>query len=169
VGSEMCIRDRRTGVYAVDLFLKSVNPDGAKRRSKVFSPDVPRARRYTPKTVPLVANTSVDLSVVKTTPATWDSTVAGADVTIFFDEAGWTPVVTLANYGDSKSVNISSGNITVNTVSEKINISIPYADAYNALGIIDPGTWTLYATKTVGGIDTVSEVVTGNLSIKLYN
>jgi hypothetical protein len=159
----------RTGVYAVDLFLKSVNPDGAKRRSKVFSPDVPRARRYTPKANPLTANTSVDLSVIKNTPATWDSTVAGTDVTLFFDEEGWTPVVTLANYGDSKTVNISSANITVNALSEKITLSIPYADAYNALGIIDPGTWTLYATKTVDGIPTVSEIVTGNLNIKLYN
>jgi hypothetical protein len=159
----------RTGVYAVDLFLKSVNPDGARRRSKVFSPDVPRARRYTPKGNPLTANTSVDLTVVKTASATWDSTVAGADVTLFFDEAGWTPVVTLANYGDSKTVNISSSNITVNIASEKVTLSIPYADAYKALGIIDPGTWTLYATKTVGDVDMVSEVVTGNLNIQLYN
>jgi hypothetical protein len=167
--SQDFIDDMRTGVYAVDLFLKSVNPDGAKRRSKVFSPDVPRARRYTPKSNPLTANTSLDLSVVKNTPATWDSLVANADVTIFFDEAGWTPVVSVSNYSGTKSVNIPSSGIVVNNVSDKITISIPYNEAYSALGIIDPGTWTLYATKTVGGIDTVSEVVTGNLNIKLYN
>jgi hypothetical protein len=167
--SQDFIDDMRTGVYAVDLFLKSVNPDGAKRRSKVFSPDVPRARRYTPKANPLTANTKLDLSVVKTTPATWNSNTATADVTIFFDEVGWTPQLTLSNYGGTKSVNVSSSNITVNNASERITFSIPYADAYNALGIIYPGTWTLYATKTVGNVDTVSEVVTGNLTIKLYN
>jgi hypothetical protein len=34
----------RTGIYQVDLFLATVNPDGAKMRSRVFSPDIPRAR-----------------------------------------------------------------------------------------------------------------------------
>lgn len=42
------ISDLRTGVYAVDLFLKSVNPDRATQRSKVFSPDIKRGRRVTP-------------------------------------------------------------------------------------------------------------------------
>lgn len=41
------IDDLRTGVYAVDLFLKSVNPFGATQRAKVFSPDIPRGRRKT--------------------------------------------------------------------------------------------------------------------------
>jgi hypothetical protein len=39
------IADLRTGVYAVDLFLKSVNPYKATQRAKVFSPDIPRGRR----------------------------------------------------------------------------------------------------------------------------
>lgn len=41
------IEDLRTGVYAVDLFLKSVNPDKARAKAKVFSPDIPRGRRKT--------------------------------------------------------------------------------------------------------------------------
>lgn len=39
------INELRTGIYSVDLFLKTVNPDGARQRAKVFSPDVPRGRR----------------------------------------------------------------------------------------------------------------------------
>ncbi|UDL15879.1 head-to-tail adaptor [Microbacterium phage Pumpernickel] len=35
----------RTGVYAVDLFLRQVNPDKARVKAKVFSPDMPRGRR----------------------------------------------------------------------------------------------------------------------------
>lgn len=42
------IADLRTGVYAVDLFLKTVNPDRATQRAKVFSPDIKRGRRPTP-------------------------------------------------------------------------------------------------------------------------
>jgi hypothetical protein len=43
--------DGRTGMYTIDLFLKTVNPAKALKRSKVFSPDLPtgkRIRRGTP-------------------------------------------------------------------------------------------------------------------------
>jgi len=32
----------QTGIYEVDLWLKSVNPAGIRRRSRVFRPDKPR-------------------------------------------------------------------------------------------------------------------------------
>ena len=35
----------KTGIYAVDMFLRSVNPDRARVRAKVFSVDLPRGRR----------------------------------------------------------------------------------------------------------------------------
>jgi hypothetical protein len=34
----------RTGIYQVDLFLTTVNPDGARLRSRVFSPDMMRGK-----------------------------------------------------------------------------------------------------------------------------
>lgn len=37
--------DLKTGIYVVDLFLKSVNPDKARVKSKVFSVDIPRGQR----------------------------------------------------------------------------------------------------------------------------
>lgn len=37
----------KTGIYAVDLFLRQVNPDKARVKAKVFSVDVPRGRRRT--------------------------------------------------------------------------------------------------------------------------
>jgi hypothetical protein len=39
--------DLKTGIYMVDMFLKSVNPDKARVKSKVFSVDIPRGRRRT--------------------------------------------------------------------------------------------------------------------------
>ena len=166
--SQDFIDDLRTGVYAVDLFLKSTNPDKARRRSRVFSPDAPRARRYNAKEAVLVANAEFDLTVVKSTPAVWSSATAdGSDVSVFFDEAGWTPVVTLRNYGGTKSVDLDSSSITVNNGAESLSFSIPYNKAFSALGIVDPGTWTLYATKTVDGVEQVAELETGNLKIKL--
>lgn len=40
------IENGRTGIYEVDLFIKTANPDRAKKRPKIFSPDLPRGRRY---------------------------------------------------------------------------------------------------------------------------
>lgn len=37
----------KTGVYAVDLFLRQVNPDKARVKAKVFSVDIPRGYRRT--------------------------------------------------------------------------------------------------------------------------
>ena len=37
----------RTGLYLVDTWLATVNPSGARRRPRVFSPDDPRKARYT--------------------------------------------------------------------------------------------------------------------------
>lgn len=58
------IADLRTGIYTVDLFLKTANPNGAQQRSKVFSPDVPRGRRVTGPTT----NTDAELPPV---PDSW--------------------------------------------------------------------------------------------------
>ena len=88
-------------------------------------------------------------------------------MSVFFDEAGWTPVVTLRNYGRTKSVDLDSSSITLNNGAESLSFSVSYSKAFSALGIVDPGTWTLYATKTVNGIEQVAELETGNLKIKL--
>jgi hypothetical protein len=168
--SQDFIDDLRTGVYVIDLFLKSVNPDKARARARVFSPDAPRARRYTPKTAVLTENSNFDISVVQNTSATWTSVgKTGADVSVFFTEAGWTPVVTIRSAGGSKSLDIASSNIVVNNTNSSVSFTVTYNDARSVLGFIDPGTWTLYATKTVAGITTVSELETGNLQIKLNN
>jgi hypothetical protein len=167
--SQDFIDEVRTGLYAVDLFLKTVNPDKAKARAKVFSPDQPRARRYTPKNPPLTANALLDLSVVRNTPATWNSVDADVDTTIFVDEDGWTPVFTMFNYSEGKSLNLEPQYVTLNESTGEIDISVPYVEAQKAIGMVDPGSWTLYATKTVGGVESVTELASGNLQIKLYS
>lgn len=39
------IKDGRTGIYEIDLFLHAANPTKAKKRPRVFSPDIPRGHR----------------------------------------------------------------------------------------------------------------------------
>lgn len=167
--SQDFIAEIRTGIYAIDLFLKSVNPDGARSKSRVFSPDSPRARRYTPKGLVLTANANVDLTIVQSTPATFNSTDANIDTTLFIDEPGWTPKVTIHNYSGRKSADLESSYLAFNSQTGEVSFSLPYTETQKVLGMVDPGTWTLYATKTIDGVESVSELATGNLQIKLYN
>ena len=41
------LKEGRTGLYNVDLFIKSVNPVNALKKAKIFSPDVPKGIRGT--------------------------------------------------------------------------------------------------------------------------
>lgn len=37
----------RTGILEIDMFLRAINPDRARKKAKVFSPDIPRSYRTT--------------------------------------------------------------------------------------------------------------------------
>jgi hypothetical protein len=164
------IQELRTGIYVIDLFIKTVNPDGARRKSKVFSPDQPRARRYSPKSLVLTANTDYDLALIKDTPAAWSSTgLDELDLSNLFPNTGWTAVVTLRSYSGNKAVDLDSSSITVNQESDTISFTVPYDKALSALGMVDPGIWTLYATKTIDGVENIVELAAGNLQIKMYS
>ena len=162
------IEELRTGVYAIDLFLKTVNPDNARKKAKVFTPDVPRARRYTAKPLYLTADADYDITLTGATAGTWTSTGTTADVTALVDEDGWTPVVTLRNYGATKSIDLDSSAITVNTTTNIVSFTVSYDKAFAAIGMVDPGTWTLYATKTIAGVPNIAQIATGNLKIEMY-
>lgn len=41
------MNEGRVGIYSVDMFLKSVNPDRAQKRARVWSPDMPQGRSRT--------------------------------------------------------------------------------------------------------------------------
>jgi hypothetical protein len=162
------IAELRTGIYAIDLFLKTVNPDNARRKAKVFTPDVPRGRRYTAKPLYLTANALFDVNVHGATAGTWTSVGTAANLAALVDDVGWTPVVTLRNYGGTKSVDLDTAAITVNTTTNVVTFSVSYDKAFAAIGMVDPGTWTLYATKTIAGVPTISQLATGNLTIKMW-
>jgi hypothetical protein len=164
------IDELRTGLYEIDLFLKVVNPDNARRKSKVFSVDTPRARKYVPKPLKLVADDDFDL-VLSTTlgSISWTSEGSGTDLSNFFPQnADWTPKVILRNYGETTSSTLESGSIVLDYGNEKLDFTISYAKAQSALGMVDPGTWTLYASTTEDGVESLAELASGNLQIKMY-
>lgn len=160
------IDELRTGLYEIDLFLKTVNPDNARRKAKVFSVDTPRARRYTPKALSLVADADYDLTMVKNTPVTWSSAGTDADLSNFFPDTGYTPLVTLYSYSGTTSVNLDASSITLDSINETLSFTIPYSKALSALGLVDPGTWTLWA---VGSDGSLTDIASGNLQMVMYS
>jgi hypothetical protein len=164
------IEELRTGLYEIDLFLKVVNPDNARRKSKVFSVDQPRARKYVAKPLRLTADADFDLAMSGPIGSiSWTSTDSGTDLSNFFPQnSDWTPKVTLRNYSEAISVNLDSSAITLDYEEETLDFTISYAKAKAALGMVDPGTWTLYASSTEDDVESLVELASGNLQIKMY-
>ena len=64
--------DGKTGIYEIDLFLKSINPDKARRPARVFSPDLARASTVVQETIPpMVSITASDLALVSSGDPAW--------------------------------------------------------------------------------------------------
>ena len=42
-------------------------------------------------------------------------------------------------------------------------------ETFKAIGMVDPGTWTLYAVRTVNNVEEVSEMASGNITIRMYD
>lgn len=151
--SQDFIDDMRTGLYSIDLFLKSVNPDKARNKARVFSPDVPRGRRYTPKSLKLGAS-DLDMSVSAAT-STGEVQVSLDAINAGFlsDNLGWTPYLILRNYAETASatlmdsvsmtdptptaVSVTTKSLTANTVL--LTTSTPHkiivGSAINVVGV----------------------------------
>ena len=100
--SQDFINEMRTGIYAVDLFLKSVNPDRAKNKARVFSPDIPRARRNTPKPLAYVVS-DLDIAVPANGTGTMNVSLESINADFLLDTFEWTPEVIIRNSSASKS------------------------------------------------------------------
>jgi hypothetical protein len=146
----------RVGIYAVDLFLKSVNPDKARARARVFSPDVPRARRITPKD-PAMPRSDFDLYI----------TPEGGAVLLYLDEIGgdfliddtsWVLSVVVSDWSNEKTETLV-GASSLDRVDGTIRISASYQDIKNVLGAQNPGVLDLYATRPSLGNPQVDEVI----------
>lgn len=157
--SQDFLEEMRLGIYEVDLFLKTTNPNKAQKRSKVFSPDVPRARRYTP--APEVFPASVlDISVTKTGGSV-SITLADIDAGFLVSEPGWTTQAIIRSAGGTYSLNLPEDAVSI--VSGVLTLSVTYSQAHSVLKLTKNGAWDLYATKD----DETSLISSGNLSIDM--
>lgn len=165
--SQDFIDELRTGIYAIDLFLKTSNPDRARARARVFSPDVPKARRTTPHPT-VLAESASDMKVYPT----------GGEITLYFDEIGgeflltdnsWTLSMSVSDYTEAKTSVIENA-VTLDVEAQLMSLSVSYQDIYDILGIRDPGTYEVYCTRPSPSNPAVEEIVTilsANISINL--
>ena len=157
--SQDFLEEMRLGIYEVDLFLKTINPNKAQKRSKVFSPDIPKARRYTPKSAVLPVNADLDITVTKSGSGSFTIALADIDAEFLYTESGWVPELIIRSYGESKFKALAESSVDV--TSTNVILEVSYADAVGVLKLVDPGTWDLYATKD----GTTVPVASGNLRI----
>lgn len=156
----------RTGIYEIDLFLRSVNPDKARAKARVFTPDVPRARRATPK--PFKYGISDYDVVIKAGDEAGFSEVAFTYLNapwLDTPQSPWTTETIIHNYSGTKSLNLGSTATTINTTTNKVKVLVSYTDALSIIGMVDSGTFDVYVTK---GNETIY-LAAGNLRISMSN
>jgi hypothetical protein len=161
------VDDMRTGLYAVDLFLKSVNPDRARSKSRVFSPDMPRARRSVSKPM-IYGESAIDL-IVTPDGGSMTASLASIDAEWLTDGTGWDLSLDILNYSGSKSTTLQDG-ATVDASDETVTLTAGYRDVLGVLGMVDVGQYDLYATRPSLTNPSVSEtvrIISGNVRIKL--
>lgn len=158
--SQDFIADLRTGVYEVDLFLKTANPDRALRKARVFSPDRPRARRSTPKGLHFAASAR-DITVPAGGVGTLTIPLADIEGEVLLD-AGVAASLVVRSAGASRSIELLDA---VTASGANATFSVAYEDVVRVLGQMDPGYWDLYAV--LDGVST--HIASGNVRVKLSN
>lgn len=150
------IDDMRTGVYAVDLFLKAVNPDKARKPARVFSPDVPRGIRVTSNAE--ISAGPNDLLITPGEAFTWSAALADIGGTLL-EDADWSPQGQISSWNGALQLDTTSSHLTVADGTVTLSLS---ASETGSINIGGNGVWDLYAFNHVDG-RTVVHVMTSNV------
>lgn len=163
------LENMRTGIYVVDLFLKTANPSGALAQSRVFSPDMPRARRAAPPR-PLVLTPSASYDVSLNHSNNFDVTntysISGSLAPLAaYNNSNYTLRLDCISWAGSTTKSFDHTNSQFRTTGGNtyLDLHFDYATSYSAIGPNDPGTWVLYAIDSTGAS---LDLLTGNLQIQ---
>lgn len=149
------IADMRTGLYIVDLFLKSANPDKARAKARVFSPDVPRARRHIPKPLSL-APSILDMNITGKDGGTLDVNIDYINAAFLVLDDAWVPTLKIGNYSGSKTRDLGSGAVSINTIINDISKSVSFKQLADNMAIITTSTahgFSVGDYVTISGVD----------------
>jgi hypothetical protein len=133
------IDELRTGLYVVDLFLKSSNPDKARAKARVFSPDVPRARRHVAKPLSL-APSILDMAITGKDGGTLDVNIDYINAAFLVTDDSWVPTLKIGNYSGTKTRDLGSGAVSINTITSDISKSISHKQLADDMAIITTST-----------------------------
>ena len=133
------IDDLRTGLYVVDLFLKSTNPDKARAKARVFSPDVPRARRHVAKPLSL-APSILDMVITGNDGGTLDVNIDYINAAFLVTDDTWVPFLKIGNYSGTKTRDLGSGAVSINTIVTDISKSVSFKQLADNMAIITTST-----------------------------
>ncbi len=161
------IDEGKTGLYTIDLFLKTSNPDKARARARVFSPDTPRARRITAKS-PFIPLSSFDLYVTPDGGAT-KIFLSELNAEFLMDDPSWTISAVVTDWYNEKQ-NTLEGAAILDVVDGYIRVSAEYRDVLSTIGPRDPGVLDIYATRPSLSDPSLSEVIniiTSNIILQL--
>jgi hypothetical protein len=162
------LENMRIGIYEIDLFLKTANPVKALAPSKVFSPDMPRARRAAPsRAVTLTPSASYDVALSHLNSFTALKTytlTGGLSPLTAYNNANYSLKLVASSYSGTITKDYSSASAAFRTTSgvQYLDLSFDYTTTFQAIGPNHPGTWTLYA---VDGTGATLALLTGNLQI----
>lgn len=148
--------DLRTGVYAVDLFLKAVNPDNARKPARVFSPDLPRSRRVTVNPPTNVGPFDLAISPGQAFSQTFALSSIGGDILSSDD---WGAQGQISSWNGALLLDVDGEHFTVSDGNLTIQLT---ADETSRINLSGSGAWDLYALNQTDGY-TVVHVMTSNV------
>jgi hypothetical protein len=157
--SQDFLNDLRTGLYTVDLFLKTVNSAGARAPAKVFSPDAPRVERTTPVNSPTYPVSDRDIRA-SAQGGLFELRLSDIGGEFIAPGSGWTPELVLRSSGKTRTSTVN--DLQFDDDDDRLFTSITYAQIRGALGGTNRrGTWDLYATKD----GEITYLASGNLTL----
>lgn len=150
------IDDLRTGIYAVDLFLKVVNPDRARKPARVFSPDRPRVTRV--RQTQSVNLGPLDLGIVPGEDFEWRLSLAGQYGELLTDP-DWEPQGQISTWSGAIVYDAAPANF--NIVGDELIFTLSAAET-SRISLGGSGSWDLYAIS-VADNSTVIHVMNSNV------
>ena len=152
--------DQRTGIYAVDLFLKTVNPDKARKPSRVFSPDLPRGNRVfrSSTSVNLAEAGPYDLVITPGEAFEWRLPLTGAQNTLLLDD-DWDPQGQISTWSGAILFEFEPGRFQIEGNELVLNLT---ASETGRMSLGGSGAWDLYALN-VNDLSTVIHVMNSNV------
>jgi hypothetical protein len=148
--------DMRTGIYSVDLFLKAVNPDNARKPARVFSPDLPRATRVTGNRLQPVG--PYDIAVTPGSAAQWTANLDDINADIL-EQDDWQPIGQISSWNGATLLEFDPDRFTVE--NGEITIALTGSETGTITG---DGAFDLYARNALDGY-TIIHLLTSSVRV----